>query len=269
MSPLVLSTERAPAWPAAMNPHKYTAIAHRDHDYCNPLSAAKFERLLDLLPLEATSRVLDLGCGRAELALRIIERFGSTVVALDHSPHMLDAARERAEWTGALGRLHLDDTDIRDFRADPETFHLSVMLDAGGIPGGMPGICRQLRVWTRGGGYLLVGIGYWKRKPPGELAALMGGREREIVDHVGNVQAGVEAGLVPVHAVTATDDELDEYEWKACRSIERYARERPNDPDVPAMLDRSRRWRDAYLKWGRDALGFAAYLFYRPGARAG
>ena len=43
-----------------------------------------------------------------------------------------DAARERAEWTGALGRLHLDDTDIRDYRADPETFHLSVMLDAGG-----------------------------------------------------------------------------------------------------------------------------------------
>jgi hypothetical protein len=35
------------------------------------------------------------------------------------------------------------------------------------------------------------------------------------------------------------------------------------------MLDRARRWRDAYLKWGREALGFAAYLFYRPGTRNG
>ncbi len=171
MSPSALSA--AASRPHAMNHHKYIAIAHRDHDYCNPLSAAKFERLLDLLPLEATSRVLDLGCGRAELALRIIERFGSTVIALDHSPYMLDAARERAEWTGALGRLHLDDTDIRDFRADPETFHLSVMLEAGGIAGGMAGICRQLRVWTRAGGYVLVGIDYWKKKPPGELVALL------------------------------------------------------------------------------------------------
>ena len=91
MSHSALSAERAPSRPHAMNHHKYIAVAHRDHDYCNPLSAAKFERLLDLLPLEATSRVLDLGCGRAELALRIIERFGSTVIALDHSPYMLDA----------------------------------------------------------------------------------------------------------------------------------------------------------------------------------
>ena len=53
------------------------------------------------------------------------------------------------------------------------------------------------------------------------------------------------------------------------RSVERYAREQPDDPDVGTMLDRARRWRDAYLRWGRDALGFAAYLFYRPGARIG
>jgi len=109
-----------------MNPQKFSAIAHRDHDYMNPLSAAKIERMLDLLPLTEHSRVLDLGCGRAELALRIIERFGSQVVAIDNSSLMLDAARERAEWTGAVGRLHLDNVDIRDFVADPETFHLEV-----------------------------------------------------------------------------------------------------------------------------------------------
>src|SRR5438046_2670661 len=120
-----------------MNKQKFSAIAHRDHDYCNPVSAAKVERLLDLLPLDASSRVLDLGCGRAELSLRIIERFGSTVVAVDNSSMMLDAARERADWTGALAKLHLDDIDIREFQADPETFHLSVMLGGGGISGGM------------------------------------------------------------------------------------------------------------------------------------
>jgi SAM-dependent methyltransferase len=252
-----------------MNHQKYVAIAHRDHDYCNPLSAAKIERMLDLLPLDSGCRVLDLGCGRAELALRIIERFGSTVVAVDHSSYMLDAARERAEWTGALGRLHLDDTDIRDFRADPETFHLTVMLDAGGIPGGMAGICQRLRGWTRSGGYVLIGLAYWQRKPAAELAALLGGREREILDLAGNVQAGIEAGLVPMHAATATVDEWDEYEWKFCRSVERYAREQIDDPEAGPMVERARRWRDAYVRWGRDALGFAAYLFYRPGARVG
>ena len=58
-------------------------------------------------------------------------------------------------------------------------------------------------------------------------------------------------------------------EWKYCRSIERYAREQPEDPDVPQMLERVRRWRDAYLRWGRETLGFAVYLFYRPGPTLG
>ena len=253
-----------------MNTDKFSAIAHRDHDYCNPVAAAKIERILDLMPLDALSRVLDLGCGRAELALRIVERFGSTIVAVERSPFMLDAARERAEWTGALAKLHLDDRDIRAFRADPETFHLSVMLGAGGIDGGIAGICRTLKGWTKPGGYVLVGEGYWKQKPAGDYLALLGGGDAgALLDHRGNVQAGIDAGLVPLHAVVASDDEWDEYEWKYARAIERYAGEQPDDPDVPAMLERIRRWRDAYLRWGRDTLGFAVYLFYRPGPRVG
>jgi SAM-dependent methyltransferase len=252
-----------------MNLQKFSAIAHRDHDYCNPLSAQKIERLLDLLPLDEGSRVLDLGCGRAELALRIIERFGATVLAIDNSSYMLDAARERAEWTGALGKLHLDGMDIRDFVADPETFHLTVMLGAGGIAGGMAGICRQLKTWTRSGGYVLIGEGYWQRRPSAEYLSILGGPDAQFLDHRGNVQAGIDAGLVPMHAVTANSDEWDEYEWRYCRAIERYVREQPDDPDARPMLERSRRWRDAYLKWGRDTLGFAAYLFYRPGPYLG
>src|SRR5205814_2196515 len=190
--------------PSVLNRHKFSAIAHRDHDYCNPISAAKVERFLDLLPLEASSRVLDLGCGRAELALRIIERFGSTVVAVDNSSMMLDAARERADWTGALAKLHLDDIDIREFQADPETFHLSVMLGGGGISGGMAGMCRQLKTWTKCGGYVLIGEGFWRQKPPAEYLALLDGSEGEYLDHRGNVRVGIDAGLIPMHATTAS-----------------------------------------------------------------
>jgi SAM-dependent methyltransferase len=247
-----------------MNPYKFSAIAHRDHDYCNPLASAKVERLLDLMPLDERALVLDLGCGRAELALRIIERFGSSVVAVEHSSLMLDAARERAEWTDALAKLHLDDQDIRTYKADPETFQLTIFMGAGGIDGGMSAICQKLKGWTQPGGYVLVGEGYWKRKPAAEYLSVLAGSEGEYLDHRGNVQAGIDAGLVPMHAAVASEDDWDEYEWKYARSIERYAGERPDDIDVPAMLERSRRWRDAYLRWGRDTLGFAGYLFYRP-----
>src|SRR5258708_23318434 len=139
-----------------MNPHKFSAIAHRDHDYCNPIAAAKIERIRDRLLLAADGRVLDLGCGRGELALRIIERFQCVVTAIDRSSPMLDAARERAEWCGALDRLRLVKADIAEYKAKPESFDLTVMLGGGGIAGGIEGICTTLAGWTRRGGYVPI-----------------------------------------------------------------------------------------------------------------
>ena len=250
-----------------MNRQKFSSIAHRDHDYCNPISAAKIEHVLSLLSLDGNSSVLELGCGRAELALTIIERFGANVTAIDNSTLMLDAARGRALARGVLSKLTLFEIDVREFRAPPESFDLTVMIGAGGIDGGIAGICRQLKTWTKGESHVLVGEGYWRKQPHPAYVAFLGGSEEEFRDHAGNVQAGVDAGLVPIHAVTSSLDEWDEYEWKYSRSIERYARECPDDLDVPAMLDRVRQWREAYLRWGRDTLGFGLYLFYRPNDR--
>ena len=55
---------------------------------------------------------------------------------------------------------------------------------------------------------------------------------------------------------------------KYSRAIERYVAEQPDDADGPAMLERVRRWRDGYLRWGRDTLGFGVYLYYRGRGRA-
>jgi SAM-dependent methyltransferase len=45
--------------------------------------------------IQPDERVLDVGCGKGELAYDIAERTGATVVAIDASPWMLEFARER------------------------------------------------------------------------------------------------------------------------------------------------------------------------------
>ena len=103
--------------------------------------------------------------------------------------------------------------------------------------------------------HVLIGEGFWVRPPARDYLALLESSEEEFRDHRGNVQAGIDAGLVPLHAAVSSADEWDEYEWKYSRAIERYAQERPDDPEVPEILARIRRWRDGYLRWGRDTLG--------------
>lgn len=247
-----------------MNRDKFSAIAHREHSYCNPIAAAKMERILDLLPLNAQARALDLGCGRGELSLRIIERFRASVIAVDISSHMLSAARERARARGVQDRLRLVEADIGEYHPEAAGFELAVMLGSGGIAGGMAGICRRLAQWTRPGGHILIGEGFWAMAPSADYLVRLDATPDQLHDHRGNVEAGLEAGLIPLHAAVASLDEWDEYEWKYSRSIELYAVEQPTDPDVPAMLERIRRWRDGYLRWGRDSLGFGVYLFQQP-----
>jgi SAM-dependent methyltransferase len=45
-------------------------------------------------------RVLDIGCGKGELAFDLADRSGATVIAIDASPWMLEFARERSAHPG-------------------------------------------------------------------------------------------------------------------------------------------------------------------------
>jgi hypothetical protein len=46
--------------------------------------------------------------------------------------------------------------------------------------------------------------------------------------------------------------------------MERYLDANPDDPDSGAMALRIRAWHDAYLRWGRDTLGFGFYVLLKP-----
>jgi trans-aconitate 2-methyltransferase len=58
--------------------------------------------ILDRLPLDGGERVLDAGCGSGRVTEMLAERLPTgTVVALDGSPSMIEAARQRLERFGA------------------------------------------------------------------------------------------------------------------------------------------------------------------------
>lgn len=248
-----------------MDRFKYTVVSHRGLAHCNPVSPAKIDSLIELLGLTPTATVLDLGCGKAELLLRLVERYGARAVGVDLSVPLLAEARQQAARRDLAGRLTLHEADAATFAAPAAGFDLGLCIGASHIFGGLVPTLDRLREFVRPGGLVLVGEGFWQREPDPAYLQVMGAARDELKTHAENVGAGVALGLVPHYAMVSSPDDWDRYEWLHCRAVELYAEAHPEDPDTPALLERIRAWRDIYLRWGRETLGFGLYLFRRPG----
>jgi ubiquinone/menaquinone biosynthesis C-methylase UbiE len=219
------------------------------------------ETLFALLDLSADASVLDIGTGNAEVLIRLVEQYGVKAVGVEWSPVALQAAHEQIAARVPHQSIELRDVDATTLQLSREQFEVAICIGASEVFGGYAGTLRTLAQSVESGGQLVVGELYWKQEPAQDYLTTFGIPREEYTTHANNVAIGVEQGLIPLFTLVTSDDEWDHYEWWRIRAIERYAQEHPDDPDVPALVERIRWWRDLYLRWGRDTLGFALYLF--------
>lgn len=66
-----------------MDRNKFSAIAHKNHSFYNPVNPAKIDKVVELLSLTANDKVIDIGAGKGEILLRIIEKFSSNCIAIE------------------------------------------------------------------------------------------------------------------------------------------------------------------------------------------
>lgn len=246
-----------------LNQTRFTTIAHRDHAICNPISIEKLEHLFALLDLPAEARVVDIGCGKAEMLLRLIGRFGCTAIGVDTNPHFLAEARGRAFDQGVSGQLELLEGDVTKMKLATEAFDAALCVGATHAYGDLAACLKGLRALVRPGGKIIVGEGLWIQKPDLAYLKALGAKLTDYTDHAGNVAAGIAEKLVYLYSAVADQDDFDHYEGLYNRAVETWCLENPRDPDVAAARERIRGWREAYLKWGRDTLGFGVYLFQK------
>lgn len=249
-----------------METWKYFDITHKEHILCNPTSLDKIARLVELLRLPQGARVLEIATGKGEFIVQLAERYRISGVAIDLSPYCIADARRKIAERVPEAQIELLEMDGAAYRPAPnDTFDLTICLGASWIFNGHKGTLATLAQMTRAGGQIVVGEPYWRREPHPDYLATAGFQRDLFGTHDENVMAGEEAGLTLLYTLVSNQDDWDQYEGLQWYAAENYALAHPEDPDVPELRQRVWQSKHDYLRWGRDTLGWAIYLF-RKGA---
>jgi cyclopropane fatty-acyl-phospholipid synthase-like methyltransferase len=246
-----------------MDRNRYSRIAHGDLSVWNPVSVSHLARYVQRLALPVGSTILDIGCGRGHLLQLILSQYQARGIGVDSSPFAITQAEQDLAAFVSAGRLKLVECafDARDYEG--VEFDLVVCLGSTHALGSYRRTLDTARRLLSANGRLLVGEGYWKRPPDAGYLAFLKMTADEHTTHDGNQTMGIDAGFELVTSSECRQQEWDAYEDQYARNVEEYVTAHSHDPDAAAMLECIRTWRGAYLRWGRETLGFGLYLFRR------
>ena len=250
-----------------MDTWKFYDITHREHDICNPTSDEKLGQLINLLRLNQNEPVLDIACGKGEFLIRLAAKYGVSGLGIDISPYFLEEARQRQKKRAPFTDITFVQMDGAAFKPDTaQRFRLASCLGASWVFGGYKGTLSALAAMVEPGGWVISGEPYWLQDPSADYLTAIGCERDAFGTHLENAQAGEKAGLRLVYTVVSNQDDFDRYDCLQWYAADNYRSAYPDDPDVSELIGRVAKEKERYLRWGRDTLGWAIYVFRCSGA---
>lgn len=235
-----------------------------------PLSEPRADRMVRRLAATRPHTVLDIGCGWAELLLRLLDAVpGAKGTGIDVNGEDLARARRTAEARGLADRVEFVEESGLGTRRGPADVVLCLGASQAlstAEPATLEAL-RELRRLVTDGGRVLLGEGFWERPPTeAELSGMWpGATAADHYDLATLLDLAVEAGFRPEWTETAGVEEWEEFESAYQADAEVWLAGHPQHPlaaETRARLDRHRAQWMSY----RGVLGIA-YLTLVPVAR--
>jgi cyclopropane fatty-acyl-phospholipid synthase-like methyltransferase len=135
-----------------------------------PLSEAHADALIESLELGGAATILDLGCGWAELLIRVLRSADGDCagIGVDTDGELLDRAAASIARGGLGGRIRLEDRSVTEWTEPADRV---ICIGTSHAWGGTVSALQGLRELVAPGGRLLFGDGCWEREPAPEARA--------------------------------------------------------------------------------------------------
>jgi len=96
-----------------MDRNKFSAIAHRDHAFSNPISESKINTIINQTKLNPNDKAIDIGAGTSELLIRYIEKYNISATVIELYDGSIETARNRANGRISLDRIPFVNEDAK------------------------------------------------------------------------------------------------------------------------------------------------------------
>lgn len=243
----------------AVNFHR---IAYEALDVCNAVGMDRIDAAVTLADPTPGVRALDIGCGNASVAIRLAERFGLNVDAVELDPAMAELAGERIAASPDCDRITLHKARSDAVLAAHSPFDLIVALGTTEPVGGgvrdPEGMLSGLAAHLAPGGHLLWGDLVWIAEPPAPLRQIVE-LQNLYTDDAGWRAAATAAGLTVLSGEVSSQDVWDAYGRTMLDAVAAWTAARPEHPDTPALTARARQVQMMF-DFGRGFMGFGLYL---------
>jgi len=232
----------------------------------SPINDSKLNRLIDIVELTPESCAIDFGCGNGEFLIRLNQASNATCLGVDIDESLIAAANAKLSDLPGV-RVEFRQSDVATLSLDHRAFNLAVCMGSShAFSEGESAYGRALESMQKllkPNGMILIGEGYWKRKPDPEYLEFLGDPVGVYNSFEENITIAAAAGLVPVYATESNLDEWDHFEWSFLLKAEREATSNPDDETAKKKLEHVRDWNAFYRQYGRSTMGYGHYIFMK------